>query len=66
MPGPVKRHRAALARVVGDRGQRGGVEADDLVVVQPGDELVLLRLERRRVVVAQHVAGVLRRRGRRR
>ena len=59
-------HGPVLAAGVGARRQRGGVEADDLVGVQPGDEVVdlLLRATGRRSSPAPCSDG--RRRGRRR
>ena len=51
-------HRAALAVVVVDRSERRRVEPERLLEIQPRDELMHLRFERRRVVIAQHVAGM--------
>src|SRR5436305_13927612 len=55
---PGEAHGPVLAAGLAAGRQRSGVEADDVVRVHPGDEIVDLLLERWGVVVAEHRARV--------
>src|SRR6185436_7426919 len=57
--GTGKRHCPAFAVVVRDGCERSDIEADDLVVIEPRNQLVFFRFHRRSVEIAEHIARML-------